>query len=313
MPQNQNNKKQFASSLLLTLAAFIWGSAFVAQSEALDVLGHFTFLAARSFLGVLALLPVSFFIYKRGKKIGLGEHNEYKSFFSKNLILGGFLCGIVLFVASFLQQIGIISSGVGKSGFLTTLYILVVPILGVFFKRKMKLFMWIPIALGVIGMYFLCVSETSALNFGDMMLIICAVCFGIHIMIIDHFVKKVDGVRLSLLQFFVVGVLSLVTALIFETIDFDLIKSAFVSIFYAGVLSSGVAYTLQIVSQKNLSPTVASLLMSLEAVFAALSGAVFGERLTNNEIFGCAMVFLAIILAQLPVDNLKRKKSSANQ
>jgi drug/metabolite transporter (DMT)-like permease len=177
----------------------------------------------------------------------------------------------------------------------------------------MKLFMWIPIALGVIGMYFLCVSETSALNFGDLMLILCAVCFGVHIMIIDHFVKKVDGVRLSLLQFFVVGVLSLITALIFETIDFSMIKSAFVSIFYAGVLSSGVAYTLQIVSQKNLSPTVASLLMSLEAVFAALSGAVFGERLTNNEIFGCAMVFLAIILAQLPVDNLKRKKSSANQ
>ena len=313
MPQNQNNKKQFASSLLLTLAAFIWGSAFVAQSEALDVLGHFTFLAARSFLGVLALLPVSFFIYKRGKKIGLGEHNEYKSFFSKNLILGGSLCGIVLFVASFLQQIGIISSGVGKSGFLTTLYILVVPILGVFLKRKMKLFMWIPIALGVIGMYFLCVSETSALNFGDLMLILCAVCFGVHIMIIDHFVKKVDGVRLSLLQFFVVGVLSLITALIFETIDFSMIKLTLFSIFYAGVLSSGVAYTLQIVSQKNLNPTVASLLMSLEAVFAALSGAVFGERLTNNEIFGCAMVFLAIILAQLPVDNLKRKKSSANQ
>lgn len=313
MPQKQNKKKQFASSLLLTLAAFIWGSAFVAQSEALDVLGQFTFLAARSFLGVLALLPVSIFIYKKGKKTGLGEHNEYKSFFSKDLILGGSLCGIVLFAASALQQVGIISSGVGKSGFLTTLYILVVPILGIFLKRKIKPFMWVPIALGVIGMYFLCVSETSALNFGDMMLIICAVCFGIHIMIIDHFVKKVDGVRLSLLQFFVVGVLSLVTALIFETIDFDLIKSAFVSIFYAGVLSSGVAYTLQIVSQKNLSPTVASLLMSLEAVFAALSGAVFGERLTNNEIFGCAMVFLAIILAQLPVDNLKRKKSSANQ
>jgi drug/metabolite transporter (DMT)-like permease len=299
------------ASLLLTLAAFIWGSAFVAQSEALDILGQFTFLMSRSFFGVLTLIPVSLFVYKKGKKAGAGAHDEYKSFFSKDLLLGGTLCGTVLFTASYLQQVGIISSGVGKSGFLTTLYILAVPILGLFLKRKIKPFMWVCIALGVIGMYFLCVSETSALNFGDFMLILCAVCFGVHIMVIDHFVKKVDGVRLSLFQFFVVGVLSLVAALIFETIDFALIKAAIVSILYAGVLSSGVAYTLQIVSQKNLSPTVASLLMSLEAVFAALSGAVFGERLTSNEVFGCILVFIAIILAQLPVENIKLKKPSS--
>ncbi len=303
-------RKQLTASLLLTLAAFIWGSAFVAQSEALDILGQFTFLMSRSFFGVLTLIPVAVFIYKKGKKTGEGEHGEYKSFFSKDLLLGGSLCGVVLFTASELQQVGIISSGVGKSGFLTTLYILAVPILGLFLKRKIKPFMWVCIALGVIGMYFLCVSETSALNFGDFMLILCAVCFGVHIMVIDHFVKKVDGVRLSLVQFFVVGVLSLVSALIFETIDFVLIKNAIVSILYAGVLSSGVAYTLQIVSQKNLNPTVASLLMSLEAVFAALSGAVFGERLTSNEIFGCVLVFIAIILAQLPIENIKIKKPS---
>lgn len=312
MTLKQDRKKQFVASLLLTLAAFIWGSAFVAQSEALDILGQFTFLASRSFLGVLTLVPVSIFIYKKGRKSGAGEHNEYKSFFSKDLLLGGALCGIVLFAASALQQVGIISSGVGKSGFLTTLYILAVPVLGLFLKRRVKPFMWVCIALGVVGMYFLCVSEASALNFGDLMLILCAVCFGVHIMIIDHFVKKVDGVRLSLVQFFVVGVLSLVTALIFEKIDFALIKAAFFSIFYAGVMSSGIAYTLQIVSQKNLSPTVASLLMSLEAVFAALSGAVFGERLTGNEIFGCVLVFTATILAQLPIENIKLKKSSAN-
>lgn len=306
-----NRKKQLGASLLLTLAAFIWGSAFVAQSEALDILGQFTFLASRSFLGVLTLIPVSFIVYKNGKKKGLGEHNEYKTFFSKDLLIGGALCGTVLFAASALQQVGIISSGVGKSGFLTTLYILAVPVLGLFLKKRVKPFMWVCIALGVAGMYFLCVSEASALNFGDLMLILCAVCFGVHIMVIDHFVKKVDGVRLSLVQFFVVGILSLVTALIFEEIDFGLIKAAFFSIFYAGVLSSGVAYTLQIVSQKNLNPTVASLLMSLEAVFAALSGAVFGERLTSNEIFGCVLVFLAIILAQLPIENIKIKKKSS--
>lgn len=312
MALKQDKRKQLVASLLLTLAAFIWGSAFVAQSEALDILGQFTFLMSRSFFGVLTLVPVSLFIYKKGQKQGEGQHGEYKSFFSKDLLLGGSFCGIVLFVASFLQQVGIISSGVGKSGFLTTLYILAVPILGLFLKRKIKPFMWVCIALGVTGMYFLCVSETSALNFGDFMLILCAVCFGVHIMVIDHFVKKVDGVRLSLVQFFVVGVLSLITALIFETIDFALIKEAIISILYAGVLSSGVAYTLQIVSQKNLSPTVASLLMSLESVFAALSGAVFGERLTSNEIFGCILVFVAIILAQLPIENIRLKKTSTN-
>ncbi len=312
MALKKDKRKQLVASLLLTLAAFIWGSAFVAQSEALDILGQFTFLMSRSFFGVLTLVPVSIFVYKKGQKQGEGQHGEYKSFFSKDLLLGGSFCGIVLFVASFLQQVGIISSGVGKSGFLTTLYILAVPILGLFLKRKIKPFMWVCIALGVIGMYFLCVSETSALNFGDFMLILCAVCFGVHIMVIDHFVKKVDGVRLSLVQFFVVGVLSLITALIFETIDFALIKEAIISILYAGVLSSGVAYTLQIVSQKNLSPTVASLLMSLESVFAALSGAVFGERLTSNEIFGCILVFVAIILAQLPIENIRLKKPSTN-
>jgi drug/metabolite transporter (DMT)-like permease len=259
---------------------------------------------------VLTLIPVAVFIYKKGQKTGAGEHGEYKSFFSKDLLLGGSICGVVLFTASELQQVGIISSGVGKSGFLTTLYILAVPLLGLFLKRKVKPFMWVCIALGIIGMYFLCVSETSALNFGDFMLILCAVCFAVHIMVIDHFVKKVDGVRLSLVQFFVCGVLSLITALIFETIDFNLIKEAIIAILYAGVLSSGVAYTLQIVSQKNLSPTVACLIMSLESVFAALSGALFGERLTGNEIFGCVLVFMATILAQLPIENIKKKPSS---
>ena len=311
MVLKQNRKKQIIASLLLTLAAFIWGTAFVAQSEALDILGHFTFLASRSYLGVLTLIPVSFLIYKKGQKNGVGEHNEYKTFFSKDLLVGGVFCGIALFVASFLQQIGIIGSGVGKSGFLTTLYILAVPVLGLFLKRKVKPFMWVCIVLGIVGMYFLCVSETSALNFGDLMLILCAFCFGVHIMIIDHFVKKVDGVRLSLVQFFVCGTLSLITALIMEDIDFDLIKAAFVSIFYAGVMSSGVAYTLQIVSQKNLNPTVACLIMSLESVFAALSGAVLGERLTSNEILGCVLVFVAIILAQLPIENIKLNKKSS--
>lgn len=312
MALKKDTKKQIFSALLLTLAAFIWGTAFIAQSEGLDILGHFTFLASRSYLGVLALIPVSLVIYKNGKAKGVGENNEYKAFFSKKLIIGGVLCGVVLFTASYLQQIGIISSGVGKSGFLTTLYIIGVPFLGVFLKKKIKPIMWISVLIAVVGMYFLCVSETSALNFGDLMLILCAVCFSVHIMVIDHFVKVVDGVRLSLVQFFVCGTLSLVVALITENIDFELLKQAFISIFYAGVMSSGVAYTLQIVSQKNLNPTVACLLMSLESVFAALSGAVFGERLTSNEIFGCVLVFVAVILAQVPTPDLLRLPKKNN-
>ncbi len=294
--------KTFGSSFLLTVAAFIWGTAFVAQSTGLEAVGNFTFLALRSCLAVVFLTPVAlFFYYKNKREIGDGPHNEYKTFFSKKLIVGGVLCGIALYFASFFQQYGIMLSGVGKSGFLTTLYILIVPLLGIFLKKKVKPVLWVCIVIAVVGMYFLCVTETGNINLGDFLLIICALFFGTQIIIVDHFIKEVDGVRLSLVQFFVVSVLSAVTMLIVEDVDPNAIGSIWFSIFYAGVMSSGIAYTLQIVAQKNLNATVASLLMSLESVFAALAGAVFGERLTVNEIFGCCLVFLSVIVAQLPI------------
>ncbi len=310
MTEKVKKSKTLFSSFLLMLAAFIWGTAFVAQSKGLEQIGNFTFLALRSCLAVVFLTPVSLFIYKNNKKkIGDGPHGENKTFFSKRLILGGVLCGGSVCLASLVQQYGIILSGVGKSGFLTTLYILIVPLLGLLFKRKVKPILWFSIVLATCGMYFLCVTQAGGINIGDVLLIMCAFLFAVQIMIVDHFVETVDGVRLSLVQFAVSAVISTVGMFLFEEVDPVAIGDAWFSIFYAGVLSSGIAFTLQIVAQKNLNPTVASLLMSLESVFAALAGAFFGERLSVNEIFGCVLVFLAIILAQLPAESLFRKKS----
>ena len=309
MEEKIKRTKSLAASFLLMIAAFIWGTAFVAQSKGLEQMGNFTFLCLRSCLAVVFLTPVSFFIFKKNRKqIGEGEHGENKKFISKRLVVGGLLCGAAVCAASATQQYGIMLSGVGKSGFLTTLYILMVPILGLLFKRKVKPVLWLCIVIATCGMYFLCVTEAGSINIGDLFLIACAFLFSVQIMIVDHYVQTVDGVRLSLVQFFVVAVISAVCMFLFEEVDSVAIGNAWFSIFYAGVLSSGIAFTLQIVAQKNLNPTVASLIMSLESVFAALAGAVFGERLSSNEILGCVLVFVAIILAQLPVENLFKKK-----
>lgn len=309
MEEKIKRTKSLGASFLLMLAAFIWGTAFVAQSKGLEQIGNFTFLCLRSCLAVVVLTPVSFFIFKSNRKrIGNGPNGENKTFISKRLILGGILCGASVCAASAVQQYGIILSGVGKSGFLTTLYILIVPLLGLVFRRKVKPVLWVCIAIATCGMYFLCVTEAGSINIGDVFLIACAFLFAVQIMIVDHFVKTVDGVRLSLVQFFVAAIISAICMFLFEEVDPVAIGDAWFSIFYAGVLSSGIAFTLQIVAQKNLNPTVASLIMSLESVFAALAGAVFGERLSANEIFGCVLVFAAIILAQLPVEKLYKKK-----
>lgn len=309
MEEKIKRRKAFVASLLLTLAAFIWGTAFVAQSKGLEQIGNFTFLCLRSCLAVIVLTPVSLFIYNNNRrKIGEGEHGENKAFISKRLLIGGLLCGVSVCLASLVQQYGIILSSVGKSGFLTTLYILIVPILGLLFKRKVKPVLWFCIALATCGMYFLCVTQAGTIGIGDVLLVMCAFLFAVQIMIVDHYVKTVDGVRLSLIQFGVTAIISAVGMFAFENPDPAAIGNVWFSIFYAGVLSSGVAFTLQIVAQKNLNPTIASLIMSLESVFAALAGAFFGERLSGREIAGCALVFMAIIIAQLPLENIFKKK-----
>ncbi len=293
---------QMKNSLLLLLTAFIWGVAFVAQSVGGDAVGCFTFNGVRSLIGAAVLLPVIYFLDAQKKK-ELGEEKflEQKGD-NKTLILGGISCGIMLCIASNFQQIGISFTTVGKAGFITAMYILIVPILGLFMKKKVGPKVWLGVILATIGLYMLCMtSERFFLSKGDFLVLICAGFFSLHILIIDYFSPKVDGVRMSCIQFFVCGVISTVIAFVLENPSLSSILAGWLPILYAGVLSCGVAYTLQIVGQKNMDPTVASLILSLESVFSVLAGwVILNQTLSMRELFGCVLMFLAIILAQLP-------------
>lgn len=299
-----NNKKTLQSNLLLVLTALIWGVAFVAQHAGNEI-GSFTFNAVRSFVGGVALLPVIFFFDRRNARLAVPKPPQDK----KKLVIGGICCGTALAVASSLQQIGIGYTTVGKAGFITALYIIIVPIFGIFLKKKVPLLVWLSVLIAAAGMYLLCITEAFTISKGDLLVLACACCFSIHILVIDHFTPYVDGVRMSCIQFFTCAVLCAIAMFLFEKPNLEDILSAWLPILYAGVLSSGVGYTLQIIAQKNTSPTMASLLMSLESVFAVLAGWVLlQEKLTLRELLGCVLVFAAIILAQLAPELLKKKK-----
>ena len=295
-------KEQMKNSLLLLLTAFIWGVAFVAQSVGGEAVGCFTFNGVRSLIGAIVLIPVIFFLDGQKKK-ELGEEKflEQKGD-KKTLILGGICCGVMLCIASNFQQFGISFTTVGKAGFITAMYILIVPIFGLFMKKKVGAKVWIGVVLATIGLYMLCMtSESFSLSKGDFLVLICELFFSLHILIIDYFSPKVDGVRMSCIQFFVCGVISTAIAFVTESPSLHSILSGWLPILYAGVLSCGVAYTLQIVGQKNMDPTVASLILSLESVFSVLAGwVILNQTLSGREILGCILMFLAIILAQLP-------------
>lgn len=289
------------------LAALIWGSAFVAQSVGMDYLGPFTFNCVRSFMGSIVLLPVIWFMdrQKKAHVIDVEENiaaaQGTKSQQRKVLLRGGLCCGVILTASTSLQQIGIQYTSAGKAGFITALYILIVPLIGLLLGKKVGTKTWIGVALAVVGMYLLCIKEGFSISYGDFMVLLCAVVFSLHILTVDYFSPKVDGIKLSCIQFFVCGCISLFPMMILEHPVLSQIFAAWLPLAYAGVLSSGVAYTLQIVTQKHLNPTVASLLMSLESVFAVLTGwLVLNERLSAKEMLGCVLVFIAIILAQLP-------------
>lgn len=293
---------QMKNSLLLLLTAFIWGVAFVAQSVGGEAVGCFTFNGVRSLIGAAVLIPVIFFLDGEKKR----EHGEERfleqSGDKKTLVFGGVCCGIMLCIASNFQQFGISFTTVGKAGFITAMYILIVPVLGLFMKKKVGPKVWLGVVLATIGLYMLCMtSEQFTLSKGDLLVLICAGFFSLHILIIDYFSPKVDGVRMSCIQFFVCGVISIIIAFIFENPNLSAILSGWLPILYAGVLSCGVAYTLQIIGQKNMDPTVASLILSLESVFSVLAGwLILKQKLSMRELFGCALMFLAIVLAQLP-------------
>ena len=287
-------KTDIKSPLLLFLAAFIWGVAFVAQSVGMDYVGPFTFNAVRSVIGGVALLPCIVLLGRR-------EPKEEKKEDPKTLLTGGILCGIVLCIASNLQQIGINYTTVGKAGFITAMYIVLVPILGIFLKKRAGIKVWISVVLAVAGLYLLCMTEKFSLGKGDALVLLCALMFAIHILVIDYFSPKVDGVKLSCIQFLVCGVLSTVPMFLFEQPEMGAICSAWLPILYAGIFSCGVGYTLQVIGQKNMDPTVASLILSLESVISVLAGWVLlKQQLSGRELLGCVVMFAAIILAQLP-------------
>lgn len=296
-------KQQIKSSLILLLTATIWGVAFVAQSVGMEYIGPFTFNAIRCVLGGLVLIPV-ILVLKKKKETG-AENQEKED--KKTLWAGGIACGVILCIASNLQQFGIMEASVGKSGFFTALYIVMIPVIGIFIGKRPGIKLWFCVALAVVGMYLLCMKDGSfTIERADIMLLLCALAFSFHILVVDYFSPKVDGVKMSCIQFFVYGVLSAVGMLFTETPDISNIQAAWLPLLYAGLLSCGVGYTLQIVGQKGINPVIASLIMSLESVISALAGwVILGQVLSPKEILGCVLMFVAIIITQIPIGNKK--------
>lgn len=293
---------------LLFIAAFIWGSAFVAQRVGMDSIGPFTFLCVRSIIGHLFLIPVACIcaaIRKNNKKHSDNQISITEADIRKNSIVGGLYCGLILFAASSLQQIGICYTTAGKSGFITALYVVLVPLTGIFLKKKNPATIYFAVAMAVTGLFFLCIEKGNdnflRLGLGEGLTLLCAVFFTLHILVIDYFSPKADGVAMSCVQFFVVSILAGVSMTIFETPDITGIKEATFPILYAGIMSSGIAFTFQIIGQKGTNPTITSIIMCLESVFSVLTGyIILHEELTVRHLAGCIFMFAAILMSQIP-------------
>lgn len=288
--------KKMLGDLLLLLTAFIWGVAFVGQRVGMDSIEPITFNAARQVPAAISVGFVSFLQNRNKDKTKVSM--EYR----RNTVIGGISCGTVLAFASIAQQMGLVYTTAGKAGFITAMYILIVPVISFFvFRRKVSWLVWVSVLIGIIGMYLLCIKDGFSLDNGDTLIVICAFLFSGHILCCDRFSPKGDPIRMSAIQFVTAGVISAVIAFIVEEPSMDKIISAIVPILYCGLISSGAGYTLQLVAQKYSEPATASLIMSLESVFAVLAGAaVLGEHMTGRELIGCAIMFLAIILVQIP-------------
>ena len=301
-------KNQLKGTLILLLTALVWGCAFVAQSSAAGTLSTFPILAARYLMGGLVLLPV---IWLRRKAAAKADF--------KKLLFSGLVCGGILCLASGLQQFGLEFTTPGKAGFITSLYILGVPIIGLFAGKKIASHVWLCIAAGVVGLYLLCMDGSFVLSTGDIMVILCAVVFSFHIVAVDYFVRFVDGVQLACAQFFTAGIIALVLMLFFEKPQMDVVLDSALPILYLGLMSTGVGYTLQIVGQKYCSPTLASLAMSFESVFAVVGemvvfGLIMGRdvAMSSREIIGCIVMFAAIMISQLPAKKERVHENSVN-
>ena len=317
----QEKTHKLRNTFFLLLTAMIWGAAFVAQSVSMDYIGPFTFICLRSVIGGLFLIPVIIVldgIRKKSQNESANavsaenilhietEEKQRLSWKNKQLIEGGIVCGIFLFFANCFQQTGIQYTTVGKAGFITTFYIIIVPLIGLFFKKYCGILTWIGVVIALAGLYFLCITQKLTIQRGDALILCCSVLYAGQILAIDHYNPFVDGVKMSCIQFLTGGVLGAVFMFLFENPSLAMILSAAGPILYTGIMSTGVGYTLQIVGQKGLNPTVAALILSLESVFSALSGYVFLHQvLTTRELIGCALMFIAIVLAQLP--DIRRK------
>lgn len=289
-------KNKLKGSIALLSATVIWGSAFVAQSVGMDYIGPFTFQTLRCLLAVLFLIPAAAVL----------DRTSWRQFaakwLDKKLWLAGTLCGLALFVATTLQQVGLVYTDAGKAGFLTAMYIVLVPFIGLFLKKRLALPAWISIAVAVTGLYLLSNAGASAPNPGDVMMVGCALAFAVQITFVDRFAPSCDALRLNCIQSLVVTVLSAIFMFLTETPAWSNIAACALPISYAGVLSLGVAYSLQIVGQRHVEPTTASLFMSLESVFAALSGwLLLNERMTARELTGCLLIFLSVLITQIPI------------
>lgn len=286
-------KKQLSGVIALSGATVIWGSAFIAQSVGMDKIGPFTFQAVRCFLAVVFLFPASA-LFSKGKPF-------WKSWADPALWRSGVICGLALFAASSLQQIGLVYTDAGKAGFLTAMYIVFVPFLGLFLGQRPGRNALLSLIPAIVGLYLLSCTSVSGINKGDVLLLLCAVAFSVQILLIDRHCAGLDGLKLNCIQALVAAVLSVPWALLTETVDASRIASCWLPLGYAGVLSMGVAYTLQIVGQKRVAPSAAALLMSLESVFAALFGwLLLHETMTGAELLGCVLVFAAVVISQLP-------------
>ena len=305
--------KRYFSSLLMLIAAAIWGFAFVAQKQA-EAVPAFTLVFARSLLGTVFLF---FLIMLLDRVLGTGRRLISKKGldFTKTEIIGGASCGIVLSMASVLQQAGMNNgTDAGKSAFITALYVVLVPVFGLVLKKRAPINAWFSVGIAVVGFYLLCITDGFSLEFSDALVLLCAVVFAVHILVIDRFSPKCDGVRMSCIQFAVVTVVTLIFSLILESpMKLDAIGSAIWPIVMLGIGSSGIAYTLQIIAQSRISPAVAAIIMSLESVFGLLSGVIFlRETMNTRQYIGCAIVFAAVLLSQLDFTSLGKKKSAEN-
>lgn len=309
--------QQKSGEFMLFITALIWGTSFVAQRSGMEYIGPFTFNGIRCLLGALILLPAIISLDRYRSKKNLTEKamesdlkmkQAEKRTEKKNLMIGGLLCGLIFFLASSVQQIGMVYTTAGKAGFITALYIVIVPVSGILLRKKVRPVLWISVILATAGLYLLSIKDGFSIGKGDFFILLSAFGFAIHILVIDHFAPKVDGIKLSCIQFFLCGIISIPFMTVLEAVSWSGLLSSWLPLLYTGILSCGVAYTLQILAQKRTEPTITSLILSFESVFAVLGGIILlNEEISTREALGCLIMFSAILLAQLPAKDKYEK------